>query len=208
MAISNIIFGGNRVGLLVRGKSGPDDEPGLLAQHADCVLSNGMPVGFFGEGSRSKSAAAPSGSGASSAKSVGSSNAKGFAMSGVVYDLAKLQIHRAPYVDQGLARASGVVTTVVLVQVSPNEAKAFDDAWASIGVDPGSFQIMGHNCSTHASQAFRQAGILSGGIPGLDTPNNLYKQLCAEKADKIVIYSGYVGFTPLGQGCIMVVDAL
>jgi hypothetical protein len=37
------------------------------------------------------------------------------------------------------------------------------------------------------------AHIASSGIPGLDTPNNLYKQLKEKYPAKIRIFSGYIG---------------
>jgi hypothetical protein len=203
----NITFaGGNRVGLIVRGKTSHANEPDLLNQHADCILSNGAPVGFFGEGNTGSSGGGSSGSGASSKKSAGSSNPTGIGMTGVVYDLSALARKRANYVDLSTAKATGTISTVLLVQVSISEGKAFDKAWSDISKDPGSFQILGWNCSTHASQAFKKAGILSGGIPGLDTPNNLYEQLCFEKRGKVSTASGYVGFSSSGAGCVVTIE--
>ena len=56
--------------------------------------------------------------------------------------------------------------------------------------------MLGLNCSTRASGAFVYAGILKGGIPGLDTPNNLYKQIIWRKKDQTTSHSGYIGFIP------------
>src|SRR5919109_2095929 len=44
-----VTFNGSTVGLIVRGKSGPAHHPGVMEQHADCILSDGSPMGFFGE---------------------------------------------------------------------------------------------------------------------------------------------------------------
>lgn len=198
--------GGNRVGLVVRGKTSATHDPSVFAQHADCILSNGAPIGFFGEGNAGSSGQAPSGSGASSRKSAASSQSTGFGMSGVVFDAGLLAQRRANYISQQVARSTGTVSTVLLVDVSEAEAKAFDDAWARMKANPGSFHLLGWNCSTHASQAFREAGILAGGIPGLDTPNNLYKQLAFEKKGKVTSYSGYVGFGSIGAGWMLIID--
>ncbi len=43
-------FTGDSVALIVRGKTGPEHQPDLMNQHADCVLSDGACIGFFGEG--------------------------------------------------------------------------------------------------------------------------------------------------------------
>jgi hypothetical protein len=208
MADMYVFDGGDRVGLVVRGKSSHADDPSVFAQHADCILSNGSPVGFFGTGNTGSSGGGSSGSGGSSRSSANSSNSSGMGMTGVVYDATALGRNRANYVDLGIAQATKTASTVLLVQVSATEAAAFDKAWADMSADPGSFQLLGWNCSTHASQAFRKAGILSGGIPGLDTPNNLYKQLCIEKRGKVSVVSGYVGFKPGGKGHIMMVEAI
>jgi hypothetical protein len=206
MTSATYVFSGDRVALIVRGKTSHAHEPDLMQQHADCVLSNGAPVGFFGEGNTGSSGGGSSGSGASSKKSANSSGSSGMGLTGVVYDFAALSRKRAPYVDASIAKGSGVVSTVLFIQVSAAEAKAFDKAWADMAADPGSFQILGWNCSSHASQAFQKAGILAGGIPGLDTPNNVYLQLCTEKAGKVSVASGYVGFSAFGSGYMMMID--
>jgi len=206
MALNVVFAGGDRVGLIVRGKSSHEDDPSVFAQHADCILSTGAPVGFFGTGNTGSSGGGSSGSGASSRSSANSSNSSGMGMTGVVYDQAGLARNRANYVDAAVAKATKTVSTVLLVQVSAAEAALFDGAWLDMTKDPGSFQLLGWNCSTHASQAFRKAGILSAGIPGLDTPNNLYKQLCVEKQGKVSVASGYVGFSSFGSGYMLIVE--
>ncbi|QDF98091.1 hypothetical protein CJ010_16880 [Azoarcus sp. DD4] len=206
MPSTSIVFAGDQVALIVRGKNSHRHDPGVLEQHADCVLSNGAPVGFFGKGNAGSSGNASSGIGGSSRWSAGSSNSSGVGMTGVVYDFAGLSRARGNYVDARIARGTGTVSTVLLVQVSAAEAAAFDKAWADMMADPGMFNIVGWNCATHASQAFRKAGILSAGIPGLDTPDNLYKQICIEKAGKVSAAYGYVGFSAFGAGYMMTVE--
>jgi len=206
MPSSTFVFGGNKVALIVRGKTSHTHEPGLMEQHADCVLSNGSPIGFFGAGNDGSSGGGSSGSAGSSKSSAGSSNSTGFAMSGVVYDFASLSRFRANYVNASVARGTKTISTVLLIDVSTAEAGAFDKAWADMAKDPGLFNILGWNCATHASKAFQKAGILAGGVPGLDTPNNLYLQLCTEKAGKVSVISGYVGFSAFGTGYMMTVD--
>ncbi len=206
MTASTFTFSGDRVALIVRGKTSHSHAPGVMEQHADCILSNGAPIGFFGTGNDGSSGGASSGIGESSRRSANSSNSSGMGMTGVVYDFAGLSRARANYVDMTVARGTGTISTVLFVQVSAAEARAFDRAWADMMADPGSFHILGWNCSTHASMAFRNAGILAGGIPGLDTPDNLYRQLCVEKAGKVSVISGYVGFSAFGSGYMLTVD--
>lgn len=208
MTVSNFIFSGNQIALIVRGKTSHAHEPELMQQHADCVLSNGSPIGFYGAGNAGSSAGASSGVGKSSKSSAGSSNSSGIAMTGLVYDFAALSRFRANYVDAGIARGTKTISTVLFVQVSAAEASAFDAAWAEMIKDPGHFNIIGWNCSTHASQAFRKSGVLAGGIPGLDTPNSLYEQLCRERQGKVVVISGYIGFFPFGPGFSLKVETV
>jgi hypothetical protein len=180
-----ISFAGDKVALIVRGKTSETHSPGVLEQHADCAKSNGAPVGYFGEG------------GAGSGYNL---SALLFGIHGEVYEMNEFQIHRPFYVDCTLARAASIMSTVLVVQVANGEGTKFDDYWTSLKADPGTFSLLGRNCSTRASGAFRHAGILSGGIPGLDTPNNLYRQLTSERPDRCSSYSGYVGFQIAGSG--------
>lgn len=53
--------------------------------------------------------------------------------------------------------------------------------------------MLGNNCSTNASDGFQAAAIVSTGIPGLDTPARLFRQL-RDASSKSAVYSGFVGF--------------
>src|SRR5689334_23254455 len=85
-----IAFGGSskQVGLIVRGKQSPDHHPDNLAQHADAILSDGSPIGFYGQGNDQ------------------SGNAIGLRMQGVVYDYADMKIARPWYVNVDSAVAN------------------------------------------------------------------------------------------------------
>jgi len=191
LANHNIVFAGDKVALIVRGKTSAEHSPGKLEQHADCVRSNGSPVGYFGEGGE--------GSGyIFSAVLIG--------IRGEVYDMDGFKKNRPYYVDAALARGYGVVSTALVVSVSSSQAERFDDYWSRLTDDPGTFRLLGKNCSTRASGAFRHAGILAAGIPGLDTPNNLYKQIVTQRQDICNSYSGYIGFTTIGSNMAMVVE--
>jgi hypothetical protein len=106
-------------------------------------------------------------------------------MDGTVYDFSELRKHRPYYIDCATARGYGVLSTFLIFAVSATEAKKFSDYWGGLDKSPGSFNILGGNCSTRASGSFQAAGILSGGIPGLDTPNNLYLQLHRSNPHKL-----------------------
>jgi hypothetical protein len=214
-----ISFNGDTVGLVVRGKQGPKHHPGPLSQHADCVLSDGNPVGFYGETSASKalsgafSGAVASGvvvgstfgpmgsaSGAVAGGLLGGNTAKGMTAKGAVWYYEELRRERLLYVDIETAVAYGQVSTVLLVKVTMNQALLFNNYWLNLDDSPGTFRILGGNCSTHASDGFMAARILKNGIPGLDTPDNLYDQLAAAYPNSVSV-TGYIGFarTPFGS---------
>jgi hypothetical protein len=182
VADSIITMGAGKIGLVVRGKTSATDDPDLMAQHADCILADGSPIGFYGEGNDQ------------------SGNAIGLRMTGVVYDYAMLRTQRIYYVDFESAVAYSAISTTLLVTATPAQAKAFAESWNAMKSNPGSFNIVGDNCSSHASKAFIEAGLLPGGIPGLDTPNNLYKQLVATLPGKTTSMSGYIGFIKRSGG--------
>lgn len=76
--METIIFDGTKIALIVRGKTGVNHDPDLLAQHADVILADGSPVGFFGQGEGTS----------------GSGGSLGAGMDGVVYDKNLLKVHR------------------------------------------------------------------------------------------------------------------
>jgi hypothetical protein len=177
--LTRVAFPGTVVALVVRGKTSPTHAPGNMEQHADCVLSNGAPVGFFGTGG-------------------GASASSGMGLSGVVADHAWFKVHRLSYVDLATAKKYGMVSTLLTVDATVAQVALFESYWTTLATSPGNFNILGNNCSTHASDAFISSGILGSGIPGLDTPDNLYRQLVAALGARTKSYSGYVGFTPAG----------
>jgi hypothetical protein len=194
-------FDGKTLGLIVRGKYSHQHSPDLMAQHADVILADGSPIGFFGEGDAYSS-------GASGSRS---SNKSGLNMKGVVFDYHDMNVHRPYYVDLEMARSKyKVVSTVLLLEVTKQAAALFSDYWAQLKANPKLFNILGYNCSTRASQAFIHAGVARSGIPGLDTPDNLYRQIFAIKGGMVSVYVGYLGFVPKspGRGFDVFVDPL
>ncbi len=189
--METIVFDGTKIGLIVRGKTGVNHDPDLLAQHADVILADGSPMGFFGEGDGTS----------------GSGGSFGLGMNGVVYDNSLFQVHRPYYVDLDEAKKYKVKSTVLIITVTKEEAQLFKSFWVKMQTNPGGFSLVGDNCSTNASDAFISAGISKKGIPGLDTPNNLFKQIITiRKTSKS--YSGHIGFKKkaTGSGFDLVID--
>lgn len=191
----------NVVGLIVRGKTSESHSPGVMAQHADCILPGGQPVGFFGGGGDASSGSSGSGSIGSTANGPSISfNKTGMNMKGsVAYYNDMLRI-RPMYADARLAKKYKVVSTVLLLEVTKNQADLFTQYWKNLKLNPGTFHLLGANCSTHASEAFEAAKITSGGIPGLDTPDNLFKHLKMKHKGRTIVHSGHIGALPASGG--------
>ena len=115
-------------------------------------------------------------------------------MKGFVADYQKMKQVRPFYVDLSLAKRYSVISTVLIIDVGYSKATLFDKFWHDLKRNPGAFYLVGKNCSTTSSRAFVASSILNRGIPGLDTPNNLYRQLRTQLQSNAVSYSGYLGF--------------
>jgi hypothetical protein len=207
-----------RIGLVVRGMSAPGRRPDSEG-HADCVLPFGVPIGFFADTAPAASGLDGSGSfpggssaGDSAAGSMVVGGALTFAFTGMVYSYADFLRDRPHYVRRDLARSQNEPSTLLVIDVTAEEARRFENAWASMRRDPGQFGIVGMNCATHAGWAFACAGLLmtpAGALPpartseitGMDTPTDLYRQLVEGPANsRFESYSGYLGFEPMSHG--------
>ena len=85
------------------------------------------------------------------------------------------------------------MSTVLLLKTTKAQAGLFTQYWTNLHLSPGTFNILGGNCSTNASDSFIAANIVTKGIPGLDTPNNLYKQIKNKFPGEMKVLSGHVG---------------
>jgi hypothetical protein len=175
-----------KIAIIIRGKHNIGHEPELLNQHADVVLSDGSPMGYFG--------------------SEGYSPSVGMFMRGLVINYHEFSaINREAYVDARVAKQQRVVSTICYFPVAPQQAKKFDQWWKSNdNLADGrnsnfSFSLLGNNCSSHANKALKHANIISGSIPGLDSPQNLFLQLKSKFGSSFKCQSGYIGFRPVGQ---------
>ncbi len=190
------------VGLIVRGKHNDGHRPGVMEQHADCILPNGGPVGFFGGGGDASSGSSGLLFGSSFTSwrdgPSASSNSAGINMKGMVAHYREFKKIRPMYVDIKLAKKYDVRSTVLLFDVTDIQAELFVKYWNELKLKPGAFNLLGGNCSSHASEAFLAANIVRSGIPGLDTPDNLYSQLKTKYATTAMRYSGFVGAAPKG----------
>jgi hypothetical protein len=107
---------------------------------------------------------------------------------------------RLAYVDGDVAREWDWPSTICKLNVSPEQAEAFDHYWVSLSREQDDFSIAGDNCSTHAAEAFEAAGLIPGGIPGFDTPDALYDELKRIHGEGLHCQSGYIDFRDNGDG--------
>jgi hypothetical protein len=170
------------VGLIVRGKYSKEHHPGVMEQHADVVVpsaSGEMPtMGYFGQGG-------------------GVSGGIGLGMEGISADLPWFLANRPQYVDLELAKLVDMRSSLILIKVTEKQATILTKYWADLKSDPGTFNILGANCSTAAAAGFEKARITKE-ISGLDTPDNLFEQLRGQYKDAYMI-SGYYGYTRIGR---------
>lgn len=180
---------GSHVALVVRGKFSPEHRPSVLNQHADCLLANGEPVGFFGGGG-------PYSSGSSSA----SIRSIGLNLEGFVADYEMFRREMPHYVVLEVARAKQVWSTVLMIPAQPKQAAMFSHYWRRLTNKRVPFHLLGANCSSYASKAFRAAGLLTSSVPGLTTPDRLYDQLSESYAGRCRSLSGYLAVQRSADG--------
>src|SRR5204863_1204948 len=138
-----------------------------MAQHTDCILPDGAPIGFYGQEKDHLTGQWPT----------NPSTVIGMNMPGVVYDYKGIKTTRPWYVDVAMAKQQQVYSTILKLHVTKDRANRFKNSWLGMQRAPGPFNFVGYNCATHAALAFVEAGILNDEIPGLDTPDHLYEQL-------------------------------
>jgi hypothetical protein len=159
----------------------------VMEQHADVVIpdANGRmnTRGYFGD---------QAGRGSS-----GSGGSIGMGLPGISADMGWFLQHRTEYVDLELAKLNDVKSSLILVKATRQQAAELTQYWDRLKSDPGTFYILGKNCSTAAAAGFERAHI-TGEINGLDTPDNLFQQLRAQYPDAYMI-SGYYGYTRIGR---------
>jgi hypothetical protein len=171
-------------GLIVRGKWSKEHAPGVMEQHADVVIPDASGKmrtrGYFGD------------------QAVGGSSASiGMDIPGISADMAWFLANRTAYVDLELAKLVDMRSSLILLKVTRAQAAELDQYWEDLKKDPGTFYILGKNCSTAAAAGFEEAK-LSKEIVGLDTPDHLFQQLRKQYKDAFMI-SGYYGYTRSGR---------
>ncbi len=165
------------IALVVRGKRSRDAVPPDEG-HADVIMPSGAPAGFFVHEDTERA------------------GTLGIGVPGQVYCYAQFSANRPWYVNLDDAIARDVVSAVLLIRVTAAQSERFLRAWQAMRTRPGSFSIIGWNCSSHAAMAFTHAGLVGLDIPGLDTPDNLFHELRRRNGALCRDEYGHLGFSP------------
>ena len=189
----HINLDGSSLGYVVRGMADISHSPSVFQQHADCVLSTGEPVGFFGN--------AGAGSGGVSSLSWNSMSMNMIPKALGYDEMLSLIPH---FVDSHKAKEMKCFSTVLIFhKIEVEKVSAFDNFWwekkAARTGDLKPFHILGRNCSSFAYAGFKESNLLSD-RPGLiDTPAKLFHHLVKiMKLNNYTLscFSGLVSFNP------------
>ncbi len=82
-----------------------------------------------------------------------------------------------------------ILSTICELKVCPANAQQMATRANQINNDPGRFRIAGRNCSTMGCSILGAGGVTSGGISGIDNPQNLIDQLRDSGAN---CFTGYI----------------
>lgn len=168
--------GPERVGLIVRYKAARSAPCSDGFGHVDAILPSGEPMGFYSK--------------TFDLTAIVSAD-------GEVKDYALTAASRPQYVSIKDARAKRCPSVALSIPVTRKQADTVTAEWARYRTSAMTYRAAGGNCATYIAEAWETAGIIKGGIPGLDTPDNLFEFVDGlfPKADFAM---GYFGFRPLG----------
>jgi hypothetical protein len=93
--------------------------------------------------------------------------------------------------------AGGVLSTICEIKVCPEDVAKMNDEIKKLKAKPPTFNILGGNCSTRGCGILGAGGVMPGGIPGLDNPQNLLDELVKKYHAKC--YNGFTKLNPDGS---------
>jgi RHS repeat-associated protein len=93
--------------------------------------------------------------------------------------------------------AGGVLSTICEVKVCPADAAKMGADFKKRKAAPGTFNLVGRNCSTQGANILGAGGVLPGGIPGTDNPQNLIDALVKKHGAKC--FNGFTAVNPAGK---------
>ncbi|WP_421990728.1 hypothetical protein [Roseococcus sp.] len=152
--------------------------------HVDAVLPGGAPFGFYASGRDGL------------LRSIVSTE-------GVVMDYPLLSARRPEYVDMKSARAKPCRSVLAVFDVSPAAARSLWSFWGYLRSRAPVYRAAGSNCASYIAEALDEAGILKGGVDGIDTPDHLLDTVLRSKL-KVFLLEGFVSFTPRPKGEFLV----
>ncbi len=120
---------------------------------------------------------------------------------GVVRELPRLKEIRRHYIDADYAQKVTykgrenlhMVTVWVKLKVTPEQAQRLTECWEELKENTPPFRLWGNNCASRAAECFVKAGILPWGLPGVDRPASVLKEVMRHYPDTTT-EEGYFGF--------------
>jgi hypothetical protein len=177
--------GPGEIGLACRYKAGPTARSTDEGGHADAILPNGVPVGYYARTRRDRRLAilAP----------------------GMVRDHRSLLRDRPEYMLADDARARRCPTTFCLVDVGPRAALRFARIWDELTERPPYFVAVGGNCAQVIARALVEVGAMPRRWPPPGSPDALFRALHRARPDARIA-TGFAEFVPEGDGYVIRLD--
>ena len=144
--------------------------------HTDLVIpgTGGGMVGYFGTGQ-------------------GFGPGGGFGMAGFVNNTVD-EWYRGPAArpKYGQGPQGQVLSTICRIRVCPGEAAKMAAATSAINDNPGTFNIIGNNCTTNACSILRSGNAWGAPASGIESPSEVKNTL--ENQPGVECFSGYTAF--------------
>ncbi len=89
-------------------------------------------------------------------------------------------------------------SVLVLLDCSTAAGRTLWSYWGYLRSRAPTYRGIGANCATYVAEGLEEAGLLGGGIDGIDTPDALLEHLLRRKA-QTTIFEGFFGFRPAAK---------
>ena len=89
-------------------------------------------------------------------------------------------------------------SVLVLLDCSTAAGRTLWTYWGYLRSRAPTYRAIGANCATYVAEGLEEAGLLGGGIDGIDTPDALLEHLLRRKA-QTTIFEGFFGFRPAAK---------
>jgi hypothetical protein len=178
-ASRTLTIGPDEIGIACRYKAGPGVRSTDEGGHADAILPNGVPIGYYARTKRDRRLAiiAP----------------------GMVKRGEALRAHRPEYMDAAGAHARRCPTTFAIIPVGAARAAAFAREWERLAAQPPHFFAIGGNCAQVIHGALVRAGALPRRLLAPGSPDALFRAVHRAHPEARIA-SGFASFVADAAG--------